>query len=369
VGIFLGVNDVTRRARVVGRETGELFAMIRSSVSRAAGLGLKVRYTVEDASRTHSALLLEAFQTALEAGADRLGFADTVGALEPRETAEIVAQLRSAFPGVPLEVHFHDDRGLALANALAAVDAGADWISAAVNGLGERCGVTDLAALLANLHARGDRLLTQGRELRDLSRRVAAYSRSPQDMRRPVVGAHAFQHASRLHRLAFRRDVGAYCTIEPELVASRGEEVSASLPADPQAWIVRPAVISAAELRHHRPGPGERYVLIDDRFVPHARQYCIARRIPQLDDYGPGHIDVHTHHCDSLFVFLGSDDDYAGLNVEVMLEGRRFPLASPASVFIPAGVAHSYRVVAGSGTFINHVLAGDYNSSLLEPAP
>lgn len=134
----------------------------------------------------------------------------------------------------------------------------------------------------------------------------------------------------------------------------------------PRDLVVKPEVISATELRHHRAGPGDRYVLVDDRFLPGAGQYCIARRIPELDDYGAGHVDVHRHSCDSLFVFLGDGADYRGLAVMVQLGDESLRLESPASVFIPAAMPHGYRVLSGAGTYLNHVLAGDYNSSLLE---
>jgi 2-isopropylmalate synthase len=69
---------------------------------------------------------------------------------------------------------------------------------------------------------------------------------------------------------------------------------------------------------------------------------------------------------DSLFLFLGTREDLSGLEVEVSLGDRVFRVVSPASVFIPAGLMHSYKFVAGSGLFINHVLAGQYASSLLD---
>lgn len=155
----------------------------------------------------------------------------------------------------------------------------------------------------------------------------------------------------------------------PELVGGRRILGAARVSDSPEDWIVNPQVISAAELHHHRAGPGERFVLVDDRFVPGAGQYCIARRIPRLGNYGPGHVDGHVHDCDSLFAFLGNDGGYQGLSVKVALGDDVFYVDSPASVFVPAGVSHAYQVVGGEGTYLNFVLAGDYNSSLLKPFP
>ncbi|MFI5634130.1 hypothetical protein ACIA8E_33125 [Streptomyces sp. NPDC051664] len=367
VGIFLGVNDVSRRSRLPGRTLSHLYETIRESVTHARELGLRVRFTVEDSSRTEPDELVEAYLIAAEAGAERICFADTLGILEPQETAARIRTLRKRCPGTDIEVHLHDDRGLAMANALTAIDAGADWISTSVNGLGERAGITDYAALLVNLHHRGTRTLADGALLSDLSLRVGAYSRSMPDHRRPVVGRDVFHHVSKLHVKAVEREPGSYEWLDPATVGQSGSVTRPALPADPTDWIVSPQIISATELRYHRAGPGERFVLVDNRFVPGADQYCIARRIPQMDDYGAGHVDTHVHHCDSLFMFLGEETGYAGLTVEVTLGERVFPVQSPAAVFIPAGVAHGYRVVGGAGTYLNHVLAGEYNSSLLDP--
>ncbi|GGK78900.1 2-isopropylmalate synthase [Mangrovihabitans endophyticus] len=367
VGIFLGVNDISRASRLPGRSLASLYQQIDDTVRYARGLGLSVRFTVEDSSRTDAGELGEAYLVAVEAGAERACFADTVGILEPSEVHERVTRLRRLCPRVDLEVHFHDDRGLALANSLAAVDAGAEWVSTSVNGLGERAGVVDLALLAVNLHQRGGRPLIGGDLLPEISRRVGAYSRSMPDARRPVVGRDAFRHVAKLHRAAVQRDSRSYEWIDPGLVGRERTSSERQLPEEPQQWIVDPKVISATELRHHRAGPGERFVLVDERFVPGAAQYCIARHIPELDDYGAGHVDTHVHHCDSLFAFLGSRDGYEGLTVEVTLGSQVFQVHSPSSVFIPAGVPHGYRVIGGSGTYLNHVLAGDYNSSLLDP--
>lgn len=367
VGIFLGVNGISLDNRMPGRSQEELYEKIESSISHARSLGLRVRFTVEDSSRTEPELLAEAYGRALRAGAERICVADTVGLLEPSATAELIGTLKRHEPEVDIEVHLHDDRGLALANALAAIDAGVDWVSTSVNGLGERAGIVDLGALLANLDYRKSRPLPDGRKLRDLSRRVGAYARSAPDDRRPVVGRNVFRHVSKLHVRAVERAPETYEWLPAEQFGAQRTLGPDRLPKNPADWIVKPPVISAEELKYHRAGPGDRFVLVDDRFVPAANQYCIARRIPKMESYGAGHVDGHVHHCDSLFVFLGGESDYQGLSVEVHLGEESFPVESPASVFIPAGIEHSYRVVGGTGTFLNYVLAGDYNSSLLAP--
>ena len=161
VGIFLGINEVTRRVRVGGKSIEQILDSIASSVDYARRRGLKVRYTLEDATRTDEELVLRAFRTAVDAGANRICYADTVGVGDPDIVSARVRSIKSEFPSTDLEVHFHDDRGLAIANTLAAIRARANWVSTSVNGLGERAGITDLCLLLANLY-----YLRSGREPR-----------------------------------------------------------------------------------------------------------------------------------------------------------------------------------------------------------
>lgn len=255
-----------------------------------------------------------------------------------------------------------------MANALAAVDAGATYISTSVNSLGERAGITDLSAFVVNQHLRAGTALPDPGVLQDLSQRVGAYSRSAPDGRRPVVGRDVFRHASRLHARAVEKDAISYELIAPESLGRTRELGSHGVSRNLDDLVVTPPVLSAIELRHHRHGPGERYVLTDDRFVPEAGQYCIARRLPPGRHPDHGHVDPHVHHCDSLFGFLGEGPGFSGLTVEVRVGDKTRTLTSPASVFIPAGEVHTYRAVEGSGTYLNHVLAGSYNESLLDPA-
>ena len=367
VGIFAGVNEISRNDRIT-KSYQEILKLISESIKYAKSLGLKVRYTVEDASTTAEKELLEAYKVAIEAGADRICFADTIGILEPSATTSIIQLIRNHFPDTDLEVHFHDDRGLALANTLAAIDAGASWVSTTVNGLGERCGITDTVSLIANLDFRGTRKYPHElKELKRVSTLVASHSRSSVDDRHPITGRNAFTHTAKLHVNAIQKNEKAYCWRAPSDFALENKTVNKALPQTLAELINIPPIISATELRHHRNGPGSRYVMIDERFIADCRQYCIVRDI----DVEPGeavapHVDVHRHNCDSLFLFIGKNNDLTGLTVSVRINDEEKIIKSPASVFIPAGLPHTYRVIGGRGLYINHVLSGTYNESLLE---
>jgi 2-isopropylmalate synthase len=226
VGIFAGVNEVSQATRM-NRSLEEILERIRSSVSHARSLGLKVRYTVEDTSRTSIDKIHKAYKVAVDAGADRICFSDTVGILTPEETRHQVAYLKRKFPSIPLEVHLHNDRGLAMANSLAAAEAGVDWISCSVNGIGERCGITETCTLIANLAYDGNLAFPPPGALMQLSETVAALSGVVTSPLAPIVGQNAFRHTAKLHVTAVKRSAAAYQWLEPKLLG-RGMEIEES---------------------------------------------------------------------------------------------------------------------------------------------
>lgn len=327
--------------------------------------GLRVRATVEDAARTSVSDLVSMIATARDAGADRICFADSVGILLPDETFDVLSLLRHEFPDVVFEYHVHNDRGLALGNTLAAIQAGVQWHSASCNGIGERAGITDTFQLLTLLHTKFAADRFNLKNVLAVSELVEAHSRIKRSPMHPVVGENAFVHVARLHQLAMQENQDAYSAFDPELINGR-VSLQRYTPMHRQSLFLTPFEKSASELKYHRHGPGKRFVMLDRRLLDGSPFYFIARQFHDVGDGGPGHVDSHVHNCDSVFLFLGSDEDYRGLEVEVLLGGQLRRLQSPASVFIPAGVEHSYRYLGGSGTYINFVHKGDYHESLLE---
>lgn len=362
VGIFIGINDISLKNKYRGSSVSTILDKIGHAVSYAKNLGLRVRFTIEDTSRTSRDRQLAAFDLAIKMGADRICYSDTVGILGTQELRDEILHLRNHFPNQQLEIHLHNDRGLALANAVYVKDL-VDWISCSVNGIGERCGITDTLALHENLVFTGDRIGSNIELGRHLSTIVNAFSRTNTTDRAPIVGKYAFTHCADLHQKAFKKDINSYCWLDnyPHQKASEKYIFEA-------AHFINelPPIISSEELKYHRKGPGNRYVLMDSRITRNARQYCIAREIDEYCDNYPSYVDSHVHHCDSLFIFLGDQPNFKGLKVEVQLDDQYFQLASPACVLIPSGKEHTYRVIEGKGTFINHVLSENYNESLLE---
>jgi len=366
VGIFVGINEKSRKNKLKSRSVDEVLNMITTHVMYAKSLGLMVRYTVEDASRTEIPLLLLAYDVAYKAGADRICYSDSVGCDNPDTIGQKIASISKQFPSLDIEVHCHDDRGLALANSLSAIKYGANWVSTSTNGIGERCGITDTITLAANLHYDYGMALPSAGRLKKLSRLVAAFSRQHISLQSPIVGLNAFKHTAKLHKIAVQNDEQTYSWIKPEVFGEKSIIEYPTLPNVLEEFIVTPKVISATELKYHRHGPGHRHVMLDSRFVPDCRCYCIIREVVEIQANEQPHVDSHRHTVDSVFLFVGNEIGMTGLSVRVMLKNKWFNVNSPASVFIPGGMEHSYEFVSGSGKYINFVFSEDYNSSLLE---
>lgn len=120
---------------------------------------------------------------------------------------------------------------------------------------------------------------------------------------------------------------------------------------------------SAEELKKHTKGKGKRYVFSDHRNNPDGNIYCIVRTVRNIRKPS-SHVEMHSHNADSLWLFIGDGEKLEGLQIQVKLGDNTFDVSSPASIYIPAGVEHTYNLMKGSGKYINIVLAkgGEYNT-------
>lgn len=127
--------------------------------------------------------------------------------------------------------------------------------------------------------------------------------------------------------------------------------------------VLKVAAESAAKLTKHTKGPGKRYVFSDHNNNPNGEVYSIVREVKDVS--GPRqHVEPHFHSVDSLCMFLGDAEKMKGLQVEVQVDDEKYVVDSPASIYIPKGVNHTYRFIKGSGKYINIVLVkgGEYNT-------
>lgn len=217
VGIFSGINELSVRHKLhLPRK--EILECIRSAIVKAKDHDLRVRFTCEDASRTAPELVTELFHAAIEAGADRVSYADTVGIMTPTAMRAVIASLVQNF-GPVVHVHCHNDYGMATANALAAYEAGAVALDVSVDGIGERCGIAPIAEVACAL-----RELYQMRVpwnlpvLTDLSSLLRVLLRDTPADTRPAVGKFAFTHKAGIHVAAEIEDETAYEPFPPAVL-------------------------------------------------------------------------------------------------------------------------------------------------------
>jgi D-citramalate synthase len=196
------------------RET--VLHMAVDTTDYAVDQGLIVELSAEDASRADAAFVREFYRQGVAAGARRLCYCDTVGVLVPdRAAAEFVDLAHIA----PISVHCHDDFGLATANTVAALKAGATQAHVTVNGLGERAGNASLEELVMTLETLyGYKTHLKTTELYPISRLVSRLTGVPVAQNKPIVGENAFTHESGIHTHGLLADTRTYEPITPERV-------------------------------------------------------------------------------------------------------------------------------------------------------
>ncbi|MAG08091.1 homocitrate synthase [Candidatus Woesearchaeota archaeon] len=202
----------------VKKTEDEAIKIIEEHVSYAKGLGLKVRFTPEDATRTEPDFLIKACNTAIKAGADRVCFADTIGIMQPHIFYERARELKEKLSGCEIDVHCHNDLGLALANTMAGIRAGASCVHVTVNGMGERAGIPDLAEtimafkILENSNKYDIKRLT---EISSYVEKVSGFFNSPN---KTIVGENAFSHKCGVHTNGILKNPNTYELFSPEII-------------------------------------------------------------------------------------------------------------------------------------------------------
>jgi 2-isopropylmalate synthase len=198
----------------------ENLAMVRDTVSHLRAEGQQVFLDAEhffDGYRRNRDYALEVVRTAAEAGADVVALCDTNGGMLPPWVGETVADV-IATTGARVGIHAHNDTGCAVANSLAAVEAGATHVQGCINGYGERTGNADLVATVANIELKlGRQVLPEGllRESTRIAHAVADVTNFPPASRQPYVGTSAFAHKAGLHASAIKVDPDLYQHMDP----------------------------------------------------------------------------------------------------------------------------------------------------------
>ena len=152
VGLFCGINEKSRKKYNLSKQ--EIYKKTADAVGLAKELGLSIKFTCEDASRTEPGELIAFYEHLLSLGVDRLSYADTVGTLRPDDIEKTIALINDRVPFSSLHFHFHNDFGFAEESAVKAIQCGAQCIDTSILGIGERAGLVSLERVLAFLNGK-----------------------------------------------------------------------------------------------------------------------------------------------------------------------------------------------------------------------
>ncbi|MGD0677663.1 MAG: 2-isopropylmalate synthase [Polyangiaceae bacterium] len=224
--LFLATSELHMKHKL-RMSSADVLARIDAMIAYAKTLCADVEFSPEDASRSQPDFLYEALSRAIRAGATTLNIPDTVGYTTPDEFGALIAGIRAHVPGVEstiISVHCHDDLGLATANTLAGLQAGARQAEVTINGIGERAGNTSLEEVVMALATRSSRFgLHTGVDATQLvrvSRLVSSVTGVVVPPNKAIVGANAFAHESGIHQDGMLKHQATYEIMRPESVGA-----------------------------------------------------------------------------------------------------------------------------------------------------
>src|SRR3954468_1714038 len=228
---FLSTSDIHIEHQLMSTRE-DVKGLARASVAQSRGLCDDVEFSPMDATRSDVEFTAEVLRIAIGEGATTINIPDTVGYTTPGEFAEFLRRLYELVPGladVVLSVHCHDDLGLAVANSMAGVQAGARQIECAVNGIGERAGNAALEELIMLLHTRRTHLgYTTGAVTTEIARtsrlvsRLTGYAVQPN---KAIVGRNAFAHESGIHQDGVLKERSTYEIMDATTVGLEGNDI------------------------------------------------------------------------------------------------------------------------------------------------
>ena len=230
IHVFLATSE-THMTHKLRMTHDQVKAEASAAVAHAKKYTDDVEFSPEDASRSDFDFMCEVLQLAVDAGATTLNIPDTVGYATPWDYGERFRRIRETVKGdYTLSAHCHDDLGMAVANSLAAVDAGARQVECAVNGLGERAGNAAMEEIVMALRIRGDQFggLDTGvrtEELARTSRLVSRLTGYPVQYNKAVVGRNAFAHESGIHQHGVMAERTTYEIMDPTAVGQAGTSI------------------------------------------------------------------------------------------------------------------------------------------------
>jgi len=222
IHVFLATSPVHRQCKLRMTKEEVLQGAIEG-VRRAKGYCPNIEYSPEDALRTEDDFLCQVVEAVIAAGATTVNIPDTVGYATPRHMGEVIAMLRNRVPNIDkavISVHCHNDLGMAVANSLAAVEAGAGQVECTINGLGERAGNCSLEEVVMALRTRNDyyhaTTAIKTQRLVPTSRLVANITGIQVQRNKAIVGQNAFAHEAGIHQDGMLKERTTYEIMRPE---------------------------------------------------------------------------------------------------------------------------------------------------------
>lgn len=222
VHVFVSTSDL-QIAKSMHTTREVVLGKTRSAIRHIKDAGRICMYSPMDATRTDPAFLIEVCQAAEEAGTDWINLPDTVGVGTPSTIATMVERVRAAVK-VPISIHCHNDFGLAVANSLAAVSAGARMVQVSLNGIGERAGNAAFEEVVMGLRClHGIDCAIRMEKIYEASRLIERLTGIPVTPNKPVIGANAFSHESGIHAAGVLEDPKTFepGVMTPEMVGHR----------------------------------------------------------------------------------------------------------------------------------------------------
>jgi homocitrate synthase len=201
-----------------GKDMDYITAQATEVVNFVKSKGIEVRFSSEDSFRSDLVDLLSIYRAVDKLGVDRVGIADTVGCANPRQVYDLVRTLRGVV-SCDIECHFHNDTGCAIANAYAALEAGATHIDTSVLGIGERNGITPLGGLAARMYTADKEYIKNKYKLhmlRDIENLVADAVQVQVPFNNYITGYCAFTHKAGIHAKAILNNPSTYEILKPE---------------------------------------------------------------------------------------------------------------------------------------------------------
>jgi len=229
---FIATSPIHREFKL-NMSKDEILKSIKENVAYAKSFVDEIEFSCEDATRTEKEFLVEAYSTAIEAGATILNVPDTVGYRTPQEIFELIKYLKENIRGIEkaeISVHCHDDLGLSVSNSIAAIEAGATQIECTMNGLGERAGNTSLEEVVMIIHTRKDIFKDyyteiDTKQLYPTSKLVGLLTGVTPQPNKAIIGNNAFSHESGIHQHGVLANPETYEIMSPETVGRSSDSL------------------------------------------------------------------------------------------------------------------------------------------------